>query len=216
MFDTRESWLHGAAEAIARELRERTGERMPRVRITCGFPSSGGMSRKRTMGRVIGECWPPQLSTDKTYHQISITPLLGDVRTILATLTHEIIHATVGCPAGHGKAFKSVAVEMGLGGKMTATVATDDGALWFDGMAAWLGPFPHAALDPWDSSGKGDTPKPGDPKTPWSPDTPRKQPARLLKVECAKCGYVARVTKKWLESTGAPLCPCNSEAMTIC
>ncbi len=40
--------------------------------------------------------------------------------------------------------------------------------------------------------------------------------ARWLKVECTTCEYVARVTKKWLESTGAPLCPCNSQAMTIC
>ena len=215
MHDTREGWLHGAADAIALELQARTGHTMPRVRITCGFPSNGWVSRKRTIGRVIGECWPPQLSTDKTYHQISITPLLGNATDVLAVLVHEIIHATVGCDAGHSKVFKDVAVEMGLGGKMTATVPTDEGAEWLAAMGAWLGPFPHAALDPWNSKGGGDTPKPGDPEAPWSPDTPRKQPARLLKVECQSCGYVARVTKKWLESTGAPICPCNMLPMAM-
>jgi hypothetical protein len=163
------------------------------------------------MGRVIGECWPPQLSSDKTYHQISVTPLLGDPAEVLAVLVHEIIHATVGCEAGHGPQFKRVAVEMGLGGKMTATVPTDDGQLWLESLASWLGPFPHAALDPW---GNTPDPKAGPrdpkaPKTPWSPDTPRKQPARLLKIECPACGCVARITRKWLDKVAAPFCGCS-------
>ena len=38
--------------------------------------------------------------------------------------------------------------------------------------------------------------------------------SRSLKVSCRFCGYVARVSKKWLLHSGAPLCPCNSEPMT--
>lgn len=30
--------------------------------------------------------------------------------------------------------------------------------------------------------------------------------SRLLKVECETCGYVARVTRKWLDEAGAPMC----------
>jgi hypothetical protein len=164
------------------------------------------------MGRVIGECWPPQLSTDKTYHQLSITPLLGDPVEVLAVLVHELIHATVGCDKGHGPEFKRVAIEMGLTGKMTATVPSDDGQAWLEGLGRWLGPFPHAALDPWSGQEPGDG-KPGSPKSPWSPDTPRKQPARLLKVECDACGYVVRVTRKWLDIAGAPLCPTHKAPM---
>ena len=36
---------------------------------------------------------------------------------------------------------------------------------------------------------------------------------RLLKAECGECGYTVRVTKKWLEAKGAPICPCNMKAM---
>jgi hypothetical protein len=36
---------------------------------------------------------------------------------------------------------------------------------------------------------------------------------RLLKAECEECGYTVRVTKKWLEAKGAPICPCNMKPM---
>ena len=36
------------------------------------------------------------------------------------------------------------------------------------------------------------------------------QSTRLLKAECGECGYTVRVTKKWLEAKGAPICPCTS------
>ena len=39
--------------------------------------------------------------------------------------------------------------------------------------------------------------------------------SRMRKVSCAACGYIARVTTKWLDSAGAPLCPCNSERMVV-
>jgi hypothetical protein len=38
--------------------------------------------------------------------------------------------------------------------------------------------------------------------------------SRLKKVSCGDCGYIARVTGKWIEKSGPPLCPCNSEPMT--
>jgi hypothetical protein len=40
------------------------------------------------------------------------------------------------------------------------------------------------------------------------------QSTRLLKAECGECGYTVRVTKKWLEAKGAPICPCSMKAMT--
>ena len=39
--------------------------------------------------------------------------------------------------------------------------------------------------------------------------------SRLIKCECGECGYVARTTNKWLEDTGAPLCPCNAKPMEV-
>ena len=37
--------------------------------------------------------------------------------------------------------------------------------------------------------------------------------SRLVKCECGDCGYIVRTTKTWLESTGAPICPCNKKEM---
>src|SRR3546814_11502385 len=36
---------------------------------------------------------------------------------------------------------------------------------------------------------------------------PKKQKTRMLKCECATCGYTVRTARKWLELAGAPLCP---------
>ena len=34
-----------------------------------------------------------------------------------------------------------------------------------------------------------------------------KQKTRLIKVSCRECGYVARVSRKWLVAAGARHCP---------
>src|SRR3546814_6644766 len=52
------------------------------------------------------------------------------------------------------------------------------------------GPLPHALLD---TDGKSTSPK--------------KQKTRMLKCECAECGYTVRTARKWLEQAGAPLFP---------
>ncbi len=38
----------------------------------------------------------------------------------------------------------------------------------------------------------------------------------MVKAECSACGYIVRTTAKWLDSLGAPLCPCNGEPMGDC
>ena len=52
------------------------------------------------------------------------------------------------------------------------------------------GPLPHARLN-----------------TAAETTAPKKQAARMLKCECATCGYTVRTARKWLETAGAPLCP---------
>lgn len=42
------------------------------------------------------------------------------------------------------------------------------------------------------------------------PGSTAKAGTRLLKVECPDCGYVARVTQKWID-TGLPTCPCGKK-----
>lgn len=43
----------------------------------------------------------------------------------------------------------------------------------------------------------------------------KKQSVRMLKVECATCGLVARMTRKWLESCGVVHCPSHGP-MVVC
>ena len=63
-------------------------------------------------------------------------------------------------------------------------------------IAAKVGTFPHAKLAMVSAMVK-------------------KQPTRLLKAFCAESGYCVRVTAKWLEEFGAPICPHCGEEFAI-
>jgi len=41
----------------------------------------------------------------------------------------------------------------------------------------------------------------------------KKKSTYLLKCECPTCGYVARVTAKWIDKAGTPICPTDDEPM---
>mgnify|MGYP001132472334 CR=1 FL=1 len=88
------------------------------------------------------------------------------------------------------QAFKRVALGLGLVGPMRATTP---GEAFLSAIAPILeavGPLPHARLD-----------------TDGESTAPKKQKTRMLKCECATCGYTVRTARKWLELAGAPLCP---------
>lgn len=158
------------------------------MRGAIGFTSRGAK------GKAIGECWDNRLSADGHF-EIFIRPDLAHApdampAQIAAILAHELVHAAVGIPAGHGKAFKRVALGLGLIGPMRATTP---GEAFLAAVASILdvaGPLPHARLD-----------------TDGESTAPKKQKTRMLKCECATCGYTARTARKWLEQAGAPLCP---------
>jgi hypothetical protein len=73
-------------------------------------------------------------------------------------------------------------------------------------LAEALGPFPHARLDP----AAADVPAPVPPGTASAPGKvhsgPGKQGTRIIKLTAACCGYIVRITRKWLDA-GYPLCP---------
>ncbi|PJG45687.1 transcription elongation protein SprT [Sphingobium sp. LB126] len=159
-----------------------------RARVAIGFTSRGAK------GKAIGECWDNRLSGDGHF-EIFIRPDLAYApdampAQIAAILAHELVHAAVGIPAGHGKTFKRVVLGLGLVGPMRATTP---GEAFLASVAPILdaaGPLLHARLDT-----AGET------------TAPKKQTTRLLKCDCATCGYTVRTARKWLEQAGAPLCP---------
>lgn len=189
-FDTRESWLHKAVSLMV-PLFEAHGYKIPPIRVSCGWPHSGGTKKNK---RTIGQCWAGEASSDG-HPQIFISPWLdlpADPMGVLATLVHEVVHATVGNKEKHGKVFGKCARAVGLEGKLTATVA---GAELTVKMLIWLeelGKYPHAKLDLLKSPVK-------------------KQSTRMIKMECPECGYVCRTSMKWINEVGPAHCPVHGQ-----
>jgi len=185
-FTTRESWLVMVIENVMRPLFERrAGITLPtNIRVAVGFPSTGRNNKR------IGEVWSSTASADKHF-EIFIHVGLDSVERALDVLIHELVHIAVGLAAGHGKAFKAVALKVGLQGKMTATTATPKLAEFLKKALQVLPPYPGARLETGGESNK-----------------PKKQGTRMLKAECSCCGYTIRLTRKWAAS-GLPACVCG-------
>jgi hypothetical protein len=203
----REIWL-AQATAMFRPAFESVGAPLPPVRVSVGF----GGSRGRNAQHVIGVCWSRDAAEDGRA-QVYVSPKLADGARVLDVLLHELVHAAAGHDAGHGPAFRRVAVALGLAGKMTATVAGDDLKPVLARMLEKLGPYPHAKLR---ETTYLPPKKPGAPPIPKGPDGKpdpkgrKKQGTRMIKLSCPSCGYVVRTSRKWIE-VGLPTCVCGTE-----
>lgn len=185
MHDTREAWLLAARVSLEARVFCPAGYEIPATRIGVGWP----IGNKK---RIQGQCHSNKNSADKTY-EIFISPKLDDIQTVLAVLAHELAHAVVGTEAAHKKPFIDVARAIGLvGPKWTMTTAGEYLADTLKNISVGLGNYPHAILNLGEKE--------------------KKQSTRLLKVACPECGYVVRVTRKWLDEAGAPLCPVHKIA----
>jgi len=195
--DSRESWLRAAAKELT-EYFKICGLVIPEnIRFAIAFPSTG------RRGARIGECWHSSTSEDGNY-EIIIRADIADPVEVLGVLVHELIHAVLPIDAGHGKIYKDAAIKVGLEGKMRHAMPSQLLRPRLVALAETLGALPHARLN----IDRGRDNKPA--------DQPKKQKARLLKAECSGegCGYTVRITAKWVDDIGAPLCPKHG-AMTI-
>ena len=184
MYETREQWLN-AFVAAARPHFERVGYPIPaRVRVSVGFTSQGARSNR------IGEAWHDAASADGHF-EIFLKPSIETDARMCDILTHELVHAAVGIAEGHGAKFRHCATALGLGGKMTSTVATETWYRWALPILGELGPMPYAHLT---NTSVLTTAKP-------------KQATNLLKVECSACGWLARVTRKHIAPHAQLNCP---------
>ncbi len=183
----RETYLTRLAKGLE-PLFKQHGATLPPYRVTCGWPSSGGLAAKT---RRIGECWSSSASADGT-HEIIISMALDDPMTVAATLAHEMVHAAVGIEAGHGAPFRRLALAIGLEGKMTATRAGEAFKQYVAPILEKLGDYPHARIDY---------------------EKRKKQSTRLVKAACPSCGYTVRLSRKWFD-VGAPICPVDQIEMT--
>lgn len=184
----REAWLQRFVSLAIPVIRQRTGHTPQQpVKISCGFPLTGGRPRKGG-GFTAGECFVLPPSTERKYHQIFVHPSLVKPLDVGGTVFHEVLHAALPHGVGHRRPFSQAAKKLGLEGKPTHAGVKEGTELAdvVEEIVAQLGDYPHEGLSP--SSGP-------------------KQTTRLIKVMCPMCGYVCRVTYKWIDEAGCPVCP---------
>ena len=184
---TRESFLIRATTILRQEYIKH-GYDLPELHVSIGFPSKRATAHRN---RCIGECWHGEGQKGGKAH-LFISPVL-DGPGALETLVHEHVHAFLPAGVGHGPAFKRAMGKVGLEGKPTATNAGKALKARLRKLEAKLGGYPHDTLNV--NAGR------------------KKAGTRLLKVECAPCDYVVRVTRKPLDKYGPPICPGCNEAM---
>lgn len=139
----REWWLEQASTFLIAHMVQH-GLAAPSVRVSCGWPSRGGMGSRAV---VIGQCFSPQVCADGRSH-IFISPRIAESLTVLGTLLHELIHASVGNEHGHGKVFSQAARRVGLVGPPTATTVGDGLRPLLHAYLDRVGVYPHAAIHP--------------------------------------------------------------------
>jgi len=189
----REGWLQEAVKLLQPRFKQAELP-CPDVRVSCGFPSVGALSPKK---RRIGECWDGLMSKDGK-PQLFISPLLvetGGAQGVLATLVHEMVHAAIGCKAGHGPKFVRAMKKMGLEGKPTATTAGEALQSNFPTILSAIAlDYPHSELILVKER--------------------KVQTTRMHKCECDECGYTVRLAQKWLD-VGIPECPVHHEQLKL-
>lgn len=180
----RELWLTRLAKELERLFKRVGAPALPAYRVTCGWPSRKALTRKN---KVIGQCFDKSCSKDKTTEMI-VSMFIDNEADAAQILAHEMIHASVGTAAGHGKPFRDVAIAIGLEGKMTATVAGPEFIKWIKPVLKKIGKYPHATVD--------------------ASAATKKQGTRLVKVVCRiHDSYSVRMSQKWIDEAGAPICP---------
>ena len=190
--DNRENWLINAINLMKPIIKSK-GYIVPNnIKVACSFCSVG--NRYGAKNHTLGECWSDKSNEENKFH-ILITPSLEDKKRVLGVLVHELTHAIVGIKNGHNHIFKKCATTLGLEGKMTATTESKEFETIFAEVFKQLPDYPHKALLNINR---------------------KKQTTRLIKVVCEEHGYIARVSRKTLETLGCPICPICKESMTTC
>ena len=117
----REEWLQNAVEALRPRFKEAKYEIPAVIRVSCGFPSKGALSKNKR----LGEAWESRAAKDGI-HQVFISPFLSDSLKVLDILVHELLHCALPDNVGHKKPFKVAAKALGLEGPATSTTAGEE------------------------------------------------------------------------------------------
>lgn len=190
---TREQWLQAAVKELTAKVFKPAKLEVPEVRVSVGWP--GGRGKKQG---VVGQCFATS-NADDNVAQIFVSPAVSDPLNVVATLTHELIHAIDDCASGHKGSFVRIAKVVGFLPEWTSSAnRTDELNDKLKAVVEKLGTFPHAAL----SGGEG----------------PTVQRSYMLKLVCAvepESGMKLRMTQKMIDEFGFPLCGCHETPMEL-
>lgn len=180
----REDWLREVASAMKGWFDD-LGFPLPDFDVRTGFPSVGRRSPN------ITDSWTQD--NGATY-VIMVRPDRSEANEVTAALAFQMCRIAVGERDQHGYLFRHLAISLGLKGTRSES---PPGALFKEITKSILekaGPLPSPELLQIDK------------------DKAPGQTSRMIKVSCSECGYVARVSRKWLSDVGPPHCP-NHGAM---
>ncbi len=150
------------------------------IDISTGYPSGGRRSRQ------ISESWS---GDDSDSFVIYVRPDSEDEVAVAAAIAFQLCRISVDGKDEHGHLFRHLAISIGLKGRASEAPA---GTLFKEMIQPIL-----------DSAGK----MPRTDATRTKGTQPREQTTRMIKVTCPKCGYLARVSREWINDVGPPLCP---------
>lgn len=177
--EARDAWLRQVADVIGGWLDD-LGFPVPSTEIRTGFASKG------SRGRTISESW---LEGDTSTFVIFIRPDRDDPIDVAGAIAFQLCQIATQPKDTHGHLFRHVAISIGLKGRRAEM---PPGTLFREMIKPSLksiGPLPQAEMSLPEKIGS------------------KTQTSRLLKVSCPTCGYVARVSRKWLNDMGPPHCP---------
>ena len=175
----RDVWLNEVADSMKSWFVD-LGFPLPAFSIKTGFPSAGMRSPN------ITDSW---IQEDDGSYAIFVRPDRADAAEVAGALAFQLCRIAAGERDVHGYLFRHLAISIGLRGAKTETTP---GTLFKEMIKPTL-----KEVGPLSSPGIFPTNK----------DKKTKQTTRLLKVSCRECGYVARVSRKWLDAVGPPHCP---------
>lgn len=144
--------------------------------------------------------------SETAVHEINLSAEYLREHNMGETLLHELAHAEnqilgirdCSGPRMHNRKFKEMAERLGLEVKPRDksvgygyTDLADIGRKFLESIK-----FDREVFESYRGSAEGKGAKPG---------------SRLIKCECANCGYVCRTTRTWLDDVGPPHCPDHGE-----
>lgn len=180
----REAWLTAVADRVSPLYAQ---YQLKPYRVTMGWPCRNALG---TRARRVGECHGLE-SSKGGVHEIFISPVLADPLEVAGTVCHEMAHVAAGIDAGHKGMFIRVCNYVGLTkGKPTQAMPGMALTRQLGQIIKDLGPYPHSAMSP-----KGKL---------------KKVEVKDLTLRCPKCECKVRMSIKWLDRAGPPVCGCGA------